>query len=239
MSFNDDFTLIDLEQIQPSREYQDQHAAGPQNEGSGVCDFNDDHNRTISAIRRLIHGVGSGNGNWYDAPSIGLSGLHQDIINLQLASGAEPHTWTEVFDTGSGILDTVAFDADIRLPDGRIWRFQDGAGANPIMEVSNSGVQIRNLGFREILEFTTAFAPGATITIPNDRQYTLGDDASNQFPNLRVFFNGQLMSPGSGVSSGDENRRDYREATATTIVTNRRLRANANRPSRLEFHING
>jgi len=233
-TFNDDFTLLELEQILHSREYQDQHSAGPQNEGSGVCDANDDYNRVISALRRIIHGANpSGNGNWYDAPSIGLSGLHQLTLQNSMP------TWNAVFDSGSGILNVDIFDADVRFDAGRNWRFSNADGSVDTMIVSQSGALIRSLGFRELNEFTSNFAAGDTITVPNSRLYTLGDDAIQQYPNLRVFYNGQLLSPGSGVVSGDENRRDYREASQTTIVTNRTLKGTASKPGRLEFHING
>jgi len=248
MAFNDDHTLIELQQIDISREYQDQHDAGPQNEFidvSGfpdVADFNDNFNRTLSAIRRIIHGaLPSGNGNWYDAPSIGLSGLHQLVIDLQAVSGQaiESQTWTNVFNIGSGILDMSNFDADVRIPDNGTWFFNDGIGGSPIMEITNSGILMREVGFREILTFTTNFAAGATVTIPNGRVYTQGDEASDQYRNLRMYYNTGLLSPGSGVVAGDERRRDYREASTTTVVTNRLLQGSPGRPGRLEFHING
>ncbi len=246
MAFNDDHTLVELQQIDISREYQDQWEAGPQNEFidvSGfpdVADFNDNFNRTLSAIRRIIHGaLPSGNGNWYDAPSIGVSGLHQLVIELQGVSGVSQQDWTSVYNVGSGILDMSLFDADVRIPDGGTWFFNDGTGANAIMEITNSGILIREVGFREILTFTTPFAAGATITVPNSRVYTEGDQVADQYRNLRMFYNGQLMSPGSGAVAGDEKRRDYQESSPTAIITNRQLQGSANRPGRLEFHING
>lgn len=240
MAFNDDHTLVELQQIDISREYQDQHSAGPQNESidvSGipdVADFNDNFNRALSAIRRIIHGaVPSGNGNWYDAPSIGLSGLHQLVLD------SVSQSWTDVYDFGSGILNMSAFDADVRIPVGGTWFFNDETGANAIMEITSSGILIREVGFREIETFTAAKAAGSTVTIPNSRVYTQGDEVTDQYRNLRVYYNGQLLSPGSGVVSGDEKRRDYRESSTTEIVTNRVLQGSVGRPGRLEYHING
>ncbi len=240
MAFNDDHTLVELQQIDISREYQDQWEAGPQNEFidvSGfpdVADFNDNFNRTLSAIRRIIHGaLPSGNGNWYDAPSIGLSGLHQLVLDSSM------QTWTDVYNEGSGILDMSLFDGDIRIPDGGTWFFNDGTGANAIMEITNSGILIREVGFREIETFTATKTAGSTVTIPNSRVYTQGDEVTDQYRNLRVYYNGILLSPGSGVVSGDEKRRDYRESSTTAIVTNRQLQGSVGRPGRLEYHING
>ena len=246
MAFNDDHTLIEQQQIDVSREYQDQWEAGPQNEFidvSGfpdVADFNDNFNRTLSAIRRIIHGaLPSGNGNWYDAPSIGLSGLHQLVIGLQAVSGASLQTWNSEFNVGSGILNVSTFDADVRIDDFQTWFFNDGTGANAIAEITNSGILMREVGFREIETFTATKTAGSTVTIPNSRVYTQGDEVDDQYRNLRVYYNGQLLSPGSGVVSGDEKRRDYRESTTTAIITNRPLQGSAGRPGRLEYHING
>lgn len=242
MAFNDDHTLIDLFGIRSSFEYQDQHAAGPQNESlnaSGipdVADFNDNFNRALSAIRRIIHGVGSGVGNWYDAPSIGLSGLHQAILGVN-TSGMQ--TWTDAYNHGSGILDMSSFDADVRIPNGRVWSFNDGDGLNPIAEVTNSGMQLREVGSRQIQTITSNIAAGATIVVPNGASYTPGDPITDQYRNLRFYVNTGLMSPGSGIASGDEKRRDYQEASSTSIVTNRKITASAGRPARLEFHIMG
>jgi hypothetical protein len=234
MSFNEDFTLIELEQIYNSGEYQDRLPAGPGAESG--CDLNADLNNVLSAVRRIIHGADpSGVGNWYDAPSIGLSGLHQQVEQLQAISGmmAMP-TWTNVFTWGSGILDLSQFDADVRISDGGTWFFNNGAGTDPIMEVTNSGVQIRGLGDRVVFKAPSKFDPGDTITFPKG-SYTPGDPAEDDYPNLEVNIGGALWAPGSGVVDGDEQRRDYRESTPTSIVTNRRIR----KGTRIDVRIYG
>lgn len=234
MSFNDDFTLLELEQIYNSREYQDRLPAGPVAESG--CDFNADLNNVLSAVRRIIHGANpSGVGNWYDAPSIGISGLHQQVLDLQAVSGMmNLQTWTSVFNEGSGVLDASLFDPDVRLPDGATWFFKDGAGANPIMEVTNSGVQIRGLGERVVFKAVSKIDPGDTIVFPKG-SYTLGDPAADDYPNLEVHVGGALWAAGSGVVSGDEQRRDYREASATSIISNRKI----NQGTRIDLRIFG
>lgn len=217
---------IDLEQLRKSTEYQDQLSAGPQNETLGV-DFNYDFNATLSAIRRIIHGANpSGNGNWYDAPSIGLSGLHQLVLNNTST------TWNQVFDNGSGILNVDIFHADIRFSPGRTWRFTNLTGTTDVMIVSTSGVEIRQLGRREKAVISVQQNPGATLTIPNSALYTFGD---SKFRNLRVFRNGQLLLPGSGVVLANEEFNDYRELNSSQIVTNIKLKVD----DIIQYHING
>lgn len=231
--FNDDFTLVELEQIYNSREYIDGLPAGP---GSvSGCDLNSDLNNLFSAVRRVIHGTSpSGKGNWYDAPSIGISGLHQQVLDLQAISGINLQTWSSVFNEGSGILNTALFDPDVRLPDGTTWFFNDGIGANPIMEVTNSGVQIRGLGDRVVFKAVVKLNPGDTITFPKG-SYTLGNPATDDYPNLEVNVGGALWAPGSGLVDGDEQRRDYRESTVNSIVTNRKV----NQGTRIDVRIYG
>ena len=69
------------------------------------------------------------------------------------------------------------------------------------------------------------------MTIPDGLTYT--PDAAGI--NLRVYHNGQLLLPGSGVTSGDENYNDYRELDSGSIVTNVKIKTDAV----LQFHING
>jgi len=207
------FSKIDLEQLRRSGEYQDRLAAGPQNEDTAIVkDFNHNFNSALSAIRRIIHGnLPSGVGNWYDAPSIGLSGLHQ------IVAGLNSQTWNKVFDNGSGILNVDIFHADIRLDPGRTWRFTNTAGTIDNFIVSTSGVLIRQLGQREREILSAHVAQGVTRTIPNSAIYTFGD---SKFRNLKVYRNGQLLLPGSGLVVANENFNDYRELNASQVVMN-------------------
>jgi len=224
MADNNPFSIDEQYQIRHSREYQDRYPAGAQAE-SGI-DLTSDLNHVFSAIKRVIHGaLPSGVGNWYDAPSIGISGLHQMVLDVSTP------TWNQVFDNSSGILNVDIFNASIRLNAGRNWKFTNGAGASPIMTVSLSGVTIRNFGQRQRYDVPTKINPGATITIPNAGSYT----PDSQFRNLKVYRNGDLLNPGSGITSANADFRDYREASATTIVTNSRIFAD----EILQFIING
>jgi hypothetical protein len=233
MSFNEDFTLIELEQIFNSLEYQDRLPAGPTAESG--CDLNEDLNNILSSVRRIIHGATpSGVGNWFDAPSIGISGLHQQVVALQQASGVNLQTWTSVFNQGSGILDASDFDSDVRLPDSRTWFFNDGNGINPIMEVTNSGILARNIGQRIMFINPIKLEPGDILNFPTGF-YTLGDPFNDRYLNLEVRVGGQVWAPGSGINEGNEQRRDYRENTNTSIITNRKISDN----TRIDLRIYG
>jgi len=290
MSFNDDFTLLDLEQIRNSREYIDELPFGPGAESG--CDFNEDFNNVLSAIKRIIVGGSGVAGNWYDNPAASIaelaavSGQSSDIPcidqfigrtppacdptyanafnitqsgnltqaigeldaiinNLVMSSGT---SLTAAYVAGSGILDmgmTQFPTFNIQMASGNKVEFNNAVGAETLMEVCREGtvndsrVLIRSLGEREFIDFSSTIAAGSTVTIPNSKLYTLGDKGTGYYPNMDVYYNGQRMSPGSGLVSGDEQRRDYVELTTGSIRTNRRLRATAGRPARLEFRIYG
>lgn len=147
------------------------------------------------------------------------------ILDMKLAavSGAvSAPTWTNVFDNGLGILDTTNFDPDIRLPDGRTWEFNDGAGANPIMEITNAQIFARSLGRRSYYQQTplSVLQAGTEIVIPGGLTYTQDPSGIN----LNVHRNGVLLLPGTGVTSGDEEFNDYRESSTSGIVLNTKLR---------------
>lgn len=211
---------LELEQIQANREYLDQYTAI---ESSGLAENQEDlqgvFNHVFSAIRRIINGNASGVGSWTDEPPISLT----DLANS--ASG----TWQSHFENGNGSL---AIDG---TPDANITFIGDGKwtmgnpGADTVF--SASGVQARSFGFREKLIVNSTFSPGDTITVPNNRTYTPDLEGKN----LRVYHNGILLLPGSGVTNVDENFGDYREVNSTSIITNAKIKTNAV----VQFHING
>lgn len=205
-------TRIELEQIRNSREYFDDLAFGSQAE-NGV-DFNSDFNFAISAIRRIIFGNASGVGNWYDSVPASLS-------ELAAVSGVgTKETWTEVFNNGSGILDASSFDIDITLGGSTTYFLSDSLGTK-LYEVNDSQNSIRNLGRRTFfLDINNDFNEGSTITIPDNIIYT----PDSEFRNLEVRRNGNVLLPGSGISSGDENYNDYRETSSSGIVINFKLK---------------
>lgn len=157
-------------------------------------------------------------------PLEGAIGILDAAINTVsgLLGGGGDQTWTEVYNEGSGILDTTNFDADVRLPDGRTWFFNDGTGSNPIAEFTNEQVFIRSLGRRTFYQNPGPgnIAAGTEIVIPNSLTYT--PDASGI--NLEVYRNGVLLLPGSGVTSGDEDYCDYRESSVSGVVFNDKIR---------------
>lgn len=151
---------------------------------------------------------------------------------VALAVAGSGDTWQAHFSQGSGLLNVGSADPDAQisfLTDGRWIMNVNNPGADAVF--SASGAQIRELGFRPFEVVASTYRPGDTVTIPNSRTYTPDADGIN----LRVFHNGQLLLPGSGVTSGDENYNDYREVNSTSIVTNIKLKTNAV----LQFHING
>lgn len=133
-------------------------------------------------------------------------------------------TWTSAFDNGLGVLDTTSFDADIRLPAGRVWQFNDGTGANPTMEITLGQVFARNLGRRTFYQNPGPgnIAIGTEIVIPNQITYT--PEASGI--NLEIHRNGVMLLPGSGITDADENYCDYRESSTSGIIINDKIRPN-------------
>lgn len=285
-NFNDDFTLLELEQIRNSREYQDQRLSGPGAESG--CDLNADLNEIFSSIRRIIYGNASGVGNWFDAVPAPLSDLvtasgvnQQNITNIETFIGktgpsGQPHfncttfysqnvslkeatdslcqalesvsgqvvsattqTLDDVFQEGNGILNVSGFNFDIRIHSNHNINVGDTDGSPDIAIFSQSGVQIRQLGFREHVKLTSNVNPGDILIIPNNRLYTPGDKPSDQYPNLEVYFNGNLFSPGSGINSGDKLRRDYVEHSPSSIKMNRKLQASTGQPARIIYRIYG
>lgn len=172
-----DFTRLDLDQVFNSDEYQDQLPAGPGAQSG--CDLNADLNNLFSAVRRILHGPASGVGRWFDAPSVSLSGLHQDVLDLQASSG------------------------------------------------------VMGAAHRVILEPDSNIKKGSEVVIPKGFTYTPSDPALDDYVSLEVRVNGQVWTPGSGVDNQDEQFRDYREVSPSSIVTNRRIRKNR----RVDFRI--
>lgn len=151
---------------------------------------------------------------------------------VTLAVAGSGDTWQAHFTQGSGTLNVGGADPDAQisfLGDGR-WIFNANTpGADAVF--SASGAQIRELGFRPFEVVAVQYDPGDTVTIPDGLTYT--PDAAGI--NLRVYHNGQLLLPGSGVTVTDENYNDYRELDSGSIVTNVKLKTDAV----LQFHING
>lgn len=152
---------------------------------------------------------------------------------LAFAVAGSGGNWQTHYNSGSGLLTIDGLtnpDAQISLVgDGR-WIFGvNNPGADAVF--SASGAQIRELGFRPFEVVTAEYSPGDTVTIPDTLTYTPSADGIN----LRVYHNGQLLLPGSGVTATDENYNDYREVDSTSIVTNVKLKTDAV----LQFHING
>ncbi|MCK5610143.1 hypothetical protein KAR91_50180 [Candidatus Pacearchaeota archaeon] len=142
-------------------------------------------------------------------------------------------TWTNAFNNGLGVLDTTNFDADIRLPAGRVWQFNDGAGANPTMEVTLGQIFARNLGRRTFYQNPGPgnIVPGTEVVIPNQITYTPEGSGIN----LEVHRNGVMLLPGSGITDADENYCDYRESSISGIIINDKIRPN----EVLQFKIYG
>ena len=142
------------------------------------------------------------------------------------ASGA----WQQHFDVGLGQLDVELIDAEINFAGDGKWTFNfSNPGADAVF--SSSGAQIREFGFRTFDTTPVQLDPGDTATVPDTLTYTQDADGIN----LRIFQNGQLLQPGSGVLEADENFNDYREASSTTIVTNRKFKVG----DIIQYHING
>ena len=142
------------------------------------------------------------------------------------ASGA----WQQHFDVGNGQLIVSTIDAEINFTGDGKWTFNfSNPGADAVF--SSSGAQIREFGFRVFDLTPVQLNPGDTVTVPNSLTYTEDADGIN----LRVYQNGQLLNPGSGVLVTDENFNDYREASSTTIVTNRKFKVG----DTIQYHING
>ncbi len=138
--------------------------------------------------------------------------------------------WQEHFDAGNGQLLVDLIDAEINFAADGKWTFNfSNPGADAVF--SSSGTQIREFGFRVFDPTPSQLNPGDTATVPNSLTYTQNDDGIN----LRVYQNGQLLNPGSGVVVTDENFNDYRETSSTTIVTNRRFKIG----DTIQYHING
>ena len=162
--------------------------------------------------------VGAADGDTYPTYSntayVTQSGsLEQAIgeLDAAIAGIGVSGTWTVHYDAGNGILDMTNNDADIRMPSGRTWEFNDAAGANPIAEfiyggsVADSQIWLRSLGAREYEVLAGVRAANTTFSIPGGASYTQDTDGRN----LRVYRNGQLLLPGAG--------NDYVEVSATQI----------------------
>ena len=154
----------------------------------------------------------------------GISILDAALASVSGAGGGGSSTWTQVFNNGSGILDTTSFNADVRLPDGRTWFFNDGAGANPIMMINNGQIYARNFGRRTYYQNPGPgnISAGTEIVIPNSILYTPESSGIN----LEVYRNGVLLLPGSGAVQGNEEFNDYRESSVSGITLNDKLRPN-------------
>lgn len=154
---------------------------------------------------------------------------------LYTASGtlaiAGADTWTQVFNNGSGILDASAYDAVVNLGAGKSWNLKD-SGGDILHLASDTEHLLRRVGRRETYVPDAHLSAGDPITIPNSASYTTGDP---KYRNLQVYVGGALWLPGSGISSGDENYNDYREASATTIVPNWKI----HKGSVVQFRIFG
>jgi hypothetical protein len=150
---------------------------------------------------------------------------------LAYAVAGSGGSWQQHFDNGNGDLEVDGTpQADITFSGDGKWTFNSGqAGLDQVF--SSSGCQLRELGFRKFEVVSSQYNPGDTVTIPDSYTYTPDSEGIN----LRVFHNGQLLLPGSGVTSTDENYNDYREVNSTSIVTNVKLKTDAV----LQFHING
>ena len=179
-------TRAELEQIRNSRTYDDtlnlDHTAE-----SGIS-LEDDLNFIFSQIRHII-----GTTNWFDSVPASLS-------ELSAVSGMQTVTWQQVFNNGSGLLNLTNFDANITIPSGRTWKFN-----NDLMQIRNNQVLIRNKGRRERFSPDVNVGAGIEIIIPNGATYTLGD---LKFRNLLVYRNGFLQSPGF----------DYNETSSSGVT---------------------
>jgi hypothetical protein len=166
-----------------------------------------------------------------DDLELAIGKLDAALVGAVAGSG---NTWQSVFCQGSGSLQVpgsqCGYDAEVDFNGDGKWVFNiDNPGADAIF--SASGVQMREFGFRPFEVVSAQYNPGDTVTIPDSRTYTPDADGIN----LRVYHNGQLLLPGSGVTAGDEQYNDYREVNSTSIVTNVKLKTDAV----LQFHING
>lgn len=140
-------------------------------------------------------------------------------LDAQLASVGSSGTWQQHFDNGNGTLVVDGTpDASIQfIGDGK-WTFGQ-PGSDTVF--SSSGVLIRALGHRVRTVLPSNLAAGSTVSIPNSLSYT----PDLQSRNLYVYVNGNLLMPGSGITSNNEDFRDYRELSSTSIVINEKWKS--------------